>query len=84
MAYRDGAYWPGRILPLDAIPMRSDFNTVTDTKVGTVSWQKTGVETKQGNNSARWSDDLELQKTRHLVCHRPDPPNLGKLPRGVY
>jgi hypothetical protein len=42
-----------RILPLDAIPMRIDFNTVTDTKVGKVSWQKTGVETKQGNNSAK-------------------------------
>ena len=42
-----------RILPLDAIPMRIDFNTVIDTKIGKASWEKTGVETKQGNSSAK-------------------------------
>ena len=42
-----------RILPLDAIPMRIDLNTVIDTKIGKASWEKTGVETKQGNNSAK-------------------------------
>ena len=42
-----------RILPLDAIPMRIDFNTVIDTKIGKVSWEKSGVEGKQRNNSAK-------------------------------
>ena len=42
-----------RILPLDAIPMRIDINTVIDTKIGKVSWEKSGVEGKQGNNSAK-------------------------------
>ena len=42
-----------RILPLDAIPMRIDFNTVIDTKIGIVSWEKSGVEGEQGNNSAK-------------------------------
>ena len=42
-----------RVLPLDAIPMRIDFNTVIDTKIGKESWEKSGKETKQGNNSAR-------------------------------
>ena len=42
-----------RILPLDAIPMRIDFNTVIDTKIGKVSWEKPDLEGKQGNNSAK-------------------------------
>ena len=42
-----------RILPLDAIPMRIDFNTAIDTKIGKASWEKTGVETKQENNGAK-------------------------------
>ena len=42
-----------RILPLNAIPMRIDFNTVIDTKIGKASWGKTGMESKQGNNSAK-------------------------------
>ena len=42
-----------RILPLDAIPMRIEFNTVTDTKIGKVSWEKPSVEAKQANNSAK-------------------------------
>ena len=42
-----------RILPLDASPMRIDLNTVIETKIGKASWEKTGVETKQGNNSVK-------------------------------
>ena len=42
-----------RILPLDAIPMRIDLNTVIDTKIDKASWKKTGVETKQGNSGAK-------------------------------
>ena len=42
-----------RILPLDAIPMRIDSNPSIDTKIGKASWEKTGVETKQVNNSAK-------------------------------
>ena len=42
-----------RILPLSAIPMRIDLNTVIDTKIGKASWKKTGVETKQENNGAK-------------------------------
>ena len=42
-----------RILPLDAIPMRIDFNTVIDTKIGKASWEKPDLEGKQGNNSAK-------------------------------
>ena len=42
-----------RILPLDAIPMRIDFNTITDTKIGKVSWEKPGVGAKQANNSGK-------------------------------
>ena len=42
-----------RILPLDAIPMRIDLNTVIETKIGKASWEKTSVETKQGNNSVK-------------------------------
>ena len=42
-----------RILPLDAIPMRIDLNTVIETKIGIASWEKTSVETKQGNNSVK-------------------------------
>ena len=42
-----------RILPLNAIPMRIDFNTVIDTKIGKTNWQKTGFETKQENGGAK-------------------------------
>jgi hypothetical protein len=42
-----------RILPLDAIPMRLDFKKVIDTNIGKASFEKTGVETKEGNNSAK-------------------------------
>ena len=42
-----------RILPLDAIPMRIDFNTIIDTKIGKVSWEKPGVVAKQANNSGK-------------------------------
>ena len=41
-----------RILPLNAIPMRIDFNTVIDTKIGKANWEKAGLETKQENGSA--------------------------------
>jgi len=42
-----------RILPLNAIPMRIDFNTAVDTKMGKASLQKTGFEAKQENGSAK-------------------------------
>ena len=42
-----------RILPLNAIPMRVDFNTVIETKMGKASLQKTGFEAKQENGSAK-------------------------------
>jgi hypothetical protein len=42
-----------RILPLNAIPMRIDFNTVIDTKIGKANWEETGFETKQGNGGAK-------------------------------
>ena len=42
-----------RILPLDAIPMRIDLNTVIDTKIGKASWEEPSLETKKGNNSAK-------------------------------
>ena len=42
-----------RILPLNAIPMRIDFNTVIDTKIGKANWGKTDFETKQENGSAK-------------------------------
>ena len=42
-----------RILPLDAIPMRIDFNTVIDTKIGKANWKKTGFEAKQENGSVK-------------------------------
>ena len=42
-----------RILPLNAIPMRIDFNNVIDNKVGTANWKKVGFEAKQENGSAR-------------------------------
>ena len=42
-----------RILPLNAIPMRIDFNTVIETKIGKVNWKKTGFEAKQEHDSAK-------------------------------
>ena len=42
-----------RILPLNAIPMRIDFNTVIDTKIGKANWGKTGFETNQENGSTK-------------------------------
>ena len=42
-----------RILPLDAIPMRIDFNTVIDNKIGNASWEKTDHEAKQENSSTK-------------------------------
>ena len=42
-----------RILPLDAIPMRIDVNTVIDTKIGKANWEKTVFETNQENGSAK-------------------------------
>ena len=42
-----------RILPLNAIPMRIDFNTVIDTKIGEVNGRKTGFETKLENGSTK-------------------------------
>ena len=42
-----------RILPLDAIPMRIDFNTVIDAKIGKANREKIGFEAKQGNGSAK-------------------------------
>ena len=42
-----------RILPLDAIPMRIDFNTVINTKIDRPSWEKTGFEAKNENSSAK-------------------------------
>ena len=42
-----------RILPLNAIPMRIDFNAVIDTKIDKANWQKTGFETKQENGGAK-------------------------------
>ena len=42
-----------RILPLNAIPMRIDFNTVIDTKVSKANWKKAGFDAKQENGSAK-------------------------------
>ena len=42
-----------RILPLSAIPMRIDFNTVINPKIGKTNWGKTGFETNQKNGSAK-------------------------------
>ena len=42
-----------RILPLNAIPMRIDFNTIIPTKIGKANWKKAGFETKQENGSAK-------------------------------
>ena len=42
-----------RILPLNAIPMRIDFNTVIDTKIGKANWGKTGFETNQENGNTK-------------------------------
>ena len=42
-----------RILALDAIPMRMDFNTVIDTKIGRDNLKKTGFKVKQENGSAK-------------------------------
>ena len=42
-----------RILPLNAIPMRVNFNTVIDTKIGEADWKKIGFEAKQENSSAK-------------------------------
>ena len=42
-----------RILPLNAIPMRIDLNTVIDAKIGKASLKKTGLEPKQGNSSTK-------------------------------
>ena len=42
-----------RILPLNAIPMRIDFNTVLDTKIGKTSWERIGYETKQEKSSTK-------------------------------
>ncbi len=42
-----------RILPLNAIPMRIDLNTVIDNKIGEVNWKKTSFEAKQENGSAK-------------------------------
>ena len=42
-----------RILPLNAIPMRADFNTVIDTKIGKANWEKTVFDTNQENGSAK-------------------------------
>ena len=42
-----------RILPLNAIPMRSDFNTDIDTSIGKANWGKTGFEAKQENGSTK-------------------------------
>ncbi|MDC3234439.1 hypothetical protein OBB02_00150 [Candidatus Puniceispirillum sp.] len=42
-----------RILPLNAIPMRINFNAVIDTKIDNANWKKTGVEANQGNGSVK-------------------------------
>ena len=42
-----------RILPLNAIPMRTNFNAVIDTKIDNASWKKTGIEANQGNGTAK-------------------------------
>ena len=42
-----------RILPLNAIPMRIDFNTALDTKIGKTSWERTGYQTKQEKSSIK-------------------------------
>ena len=42
-----------RILPLNAIPMRIDLTTVIDTKIGKVSWKKTGSQANQENTSTK-------------------------------
>ena len=42
-----------RILPLDAIPMRIDFNTVIDNKIGKANWKKTDYEVKRENSSTK-------------------------------
>ncbi len=42
-----------RILPLNAIPMRIELNTIIDTKIGKANWKKADFETKQENGSAK-------------------------------
>ena len=42
-----------RILPLNAIPMRIDLNTIIDNKIGKANWKKVGFEAKQENGSAK-------------------------------
>ena len=42
-----------RILPLNAIPMRIDFNAVTDAKIGKANWEKKGVDPKQENGNSK-------------------------------
>ena len=42
-----------RILPLNAIPMRIDFNTALDTKIGKTSWERIDHETKQEKSSTK-------------------------------
>ena len=42
-----------RILPLNAIPMRIDLNTVIDAKIGKASLKNPGFEPKQGNSSTK-------------------------------
>jgi len=42
-----------RILPLSAIPMRIDFNTVIDNKISRANWKKVGFEAKQENGNTK-------------------------------
>ncbi len=42
-----------RILPLNAIPMRIDFKTTIDTKIGEAIWERAGFNAKQENGSEK-------------------------------
>ena len=42
-----------RILPLDAIPMRIDFDAVIDAKIARANWKKISVDAKQENGSSK-------------------------------
>ena len=42
-----------RILPLDAIPMRIEFNAVVDAEIEKAKWEKIGFDAKQENGTSK-------------------------------
>ena len=42
-----------RILPLNSIPMRIDFDTVIDTKIGEANWKKIDLKATKKHGSAK-------------------------------